>query len=343
MVLFELPTGWLADRFGRKPTMITGPIVFGIGWLITWLSVGLNGFIAGQVSMSLGHALMSGPPSALLYESLAARGRSADYLHEEAMQWRRVILGSCIAFFAGGVFAEYFGLSAAVLATSVLCFCAAPFAMLLDETRPRSSESAALESEATPVLAARCAQVFRNGEVLWLLALFALLFFLLRYSFNTWQPWIQKTSYDSPFFVGTLYASLSLFSLPFAKHTKSIAKRLGDEGSLLWCCALCALALVGLSFGPAAWLLPLIYLQQLPFALHRPLASAYANHRIPSDDRALVLSILSFVGRLGFALTFAIVMGGERPVEDDYFSVGLACLGLTAILAFLRPRARPKD
>lgn len=339
MVLFELPTGWLADRVGRRLPMILGPAFFGGGWLLTFASEAMPGFIAGQVAMSLGHALISGPPSALLYEHLDAHGLAHRYLHEESLQWRRVILGSCIAFFLGGSVAHFFGIASAVLLTSLLCFCAIPFGVLVDESeRPRRDP--ATPTSAKSAIKTRIAKVLSDGEVLWLLALFALLFFLLRYSFNTWQPWIEKTRLDGSFFVGCLYASLSLFSLPFTKHTSRIAGRLGDEGSLLWCCALCAAALVGLSFGPSAWLLPLIYFQQLPFALHRPLAHAYANHRIDSRDRALVLSMLSFVGRLGFALTFALVMGDERAIEDDYFTVGLVCLGLTAVLTLARPRQR---
>lgn len=352
MVAFELPTGWLADRVGRKTPMILGPLLFGSGWFVTWgsdpvavdatASILLSGYALGQVLMSLGHALISGPPSALLFEHLQEHGRRESYLREESSQWRRVILGSSIAFLLGGIVGQSVSLGAVVLLTGGLCICAIPFAFAVDESR---RDAARLEADGVadgddtdaPVWT-RVWLTLRNPEVVWLGFLYVLLFFLLRYSFHTWQPWLEGTQHDDAFFIGALYASFSFFSLPFVRRTSRLNARFGDEATLLLCCALCAAALVGLSFGPAIWLIPLLYLQQIPFALHRPLAHAYANHRISSRDRALVLSMLSFVGRLGFSVTIALVLDNESVIQDDYFTVGLACLGLTTVLAIVRPR-----
>lgn len=340
MVVFELPTGWLADRVGRRLPMLLGPFFFGLGWLITWLGTTWNAFALGQVAMSFGHALISGPPSALLYELLHAAGRREDYLQEEGKQWRRVILGSAIAFALGGVIGHFVSLGAAVFCSALLCFAAIPFAACLRESKPATSKATPLLDASDEGLARRLTKTLLHVEVRWLLLCYVLLFFLLRFGFHTWQPWLAQSAGDEALLLGALYASFSFFSLPFVKLGPRLARRIGDEGTLVLLCAICAVSVLLLSTSSSLWLVPLLYAQQIPFALHRPLAHAYANHRVDSRDRALVLSTLSFAGRLGFACAFALLLDDDAAVREVYLDVGVVTLACAVVVGFARPGRR---
>ncbi|MCB9892043.1 MAG: MFS transporter [Planctomycetes bacterium] len=342
MVVFELPTGWLADRIGRRLPMVLGPIFFSLGWFVTWLGTTWHVFAIGQVSMSFGHAMISGPPSALLYEHLQTRGRAEDYLREEALQWRRVILGSAIAFGIGGLIGHFVSLGAAILTTAGLCLGAVPFALAIRETERPDQPSRADDPAAQRPLLTRLGHALHHAEVLWLVATYVLLFFLLRFGFHTWQPWLAGSAGDEPLLLGVLYASFSFFSLPFVRLAPRVTRRFGDEATLVGLCVICSVSILLLSTGSSIWLVPLLYAQQVPFALHRPLAHAYANHRIDSTDRALVLSTLSFAGRLGFAAIFAIALDDDDMVRDDYASVGVVTLVCALIVWWLRPRKQPR-
>ena len=338
MVLFELPTGWLADRIGRKRPMVLGPLLYATGWFLTWAADDFGGYAGGQIVLSLGHALLSGPPTALLYENLAAVEREDQYLREESAQWRRVVLGSALAFLLGGTLGQLFSLDLVVLVTAGLCACAAGFALRIDEAPGPSRGHDSRHGSKRQALPWRILTILRQREVLWVVLIYVLIFVLLRYSFHTWQPWLEAAQHDEPLTLGALYASFSFVSLPFVSLAPRLAKQLGDEVTLLLCCALLGISLIALSYGPSIWLAPFLYVQQIPFALHRPLVHAYANHRIPSTDRALVLSLLSVAGRLGFALTFAFILESDTVIERDYYSVGLVSLILLGALAVLRPR-----
>ncbi len=114
MVAVEIPTGLLADRFGKRLAMILGPALLALGFMILWSGGSFVVFFAGEVVLGLGHAVMSGPPSALLFETLRARGDAAGYhRHESHLQSLR-LFGTALSFLAGGFVAGAGGFGAAI-------------------------------------------------------------------------------------------------------------------------------------------------------------------------------------------------------------------------------------
>lgn len=79
VVAAEVPTGVLADRFGRKAILAIGALVNGVGCWVFALSHDVATFALGEVLFGLGTALVSGADSALLYDSLAAERREAQF------------------------------------------------------------------------------------------------------------------------------------------------------------------------------------------------------------------------------------------------------------------------
>ena len=80
MFVAELPTGVLADRFGRKRMLVLGPLLLAVGFatLLVWPTYA--GFLVGEVLLGVGHAVLSGPPAAILYEALREHGQEHRFL-----------------------------------------------------------------------------------------------------------------------------------------------------------------------------------------------------------------------------------------------------------------------
>lgn len=66
----EIPTGVIADRFGRKTSIILGSIVLSIAALIYGSIPNFYNFLLGEFLFAIGVALISGADKAILYDSL---------------------------------------------------------------------------------------------------------------------------------------------------------------------------------------------------------------------------------------------------------------------------------
>jgi len=79
----EVPSGVIADRLGRRATLLCGALVNGLGCWAFALAHSFTVFAAAELMFALGTALISGADSALLYDSLAVDRREKDYARAE--------------------------------------------------------------------------------------------------------------------------------------------------------------------------------------------------------------------------------------------------------------------
>jgi MFS family permease len=78
-LFLELPTGALADLWGKRVTTILGYAIVTIGAILFALSRSYEAFILYALVAGLGSALVSGARDAWLYDSLKAANREEDY------------------------------------------------------------------------------------------------------------------------------------------------------------------------------------------------------------------------------------------------------------------------
>lgn len=83
IVLMELPSGWMADAWGRKKTLILGSILGSAGILFYSFSYGFWAFAVAEIILGVGHSCVSGADSALLYDSLKSEGKTEKYVRHE--------------------------------------------------------------------------------------------------------------------------------------------------------------------------------------------------------------------------------------------------------------------
>ncbi|MDO8954988.1 MAG: MFS transporter [Gammaproteobacteria bacterium] len=112
--LLQAPLGWLSDRFGRKPIIVSGLIVFAIGSLIAAISHSIEGVIIGRMIQGAG---------AIGSTVLAL---TADLTREEVRTQAMSIIGMTIglsfmsAMILGPLLSSYVGLSGIFYLTAFL-------------------------------------------------------------------------------------------------------------------------------------------------------------------------------------------------------------------------------
>src|SRR5690606_17643772 len=80
MVVFEFPSGYLADRIGYRRCLILAFALWTIAWPIYGYAGSWVGVASAELLLGIGMALISGCDTALLYESLLADDREHEFV-----------------------------------------------------------------------------------------------------------------------------------------------------------------------------------------------------------------------------------------------------------------------
>jgi MFS family permease len=101
-LLAEVPSGGLADKFGRDKVVRLGQILAGSGLLIQAVGSSFMPFFVGQAIMMVGVSLVSGADEALFFERLKFSKSSTDWRKLVTRGSQVALIGTVVATIAGG-------------------------------------------------------------------------------------------------------------------------------------------------------------------------------------------------------------------------------------------------
>lgn len=105
IVAMELPSGWMADVWGRKKTLILGSILGAAGFAVYSLSHSFLWFILAEIILGVGYSFVSGADSALLYDTLLENNKEKEYVKQEGRITSAGNFAEAIAGVIGGLLA----------------------------------------------------------------------------------------------------------------------------------------------------------------------------------------------------------------------------------------------
>lgn len=100
--LFEIPTGYIADRFGFRCSMLLGAAMLTAANLLPIIHAGYTSFLYHFLAIALARSLISGASSAYLYEYLKSQNASEIYKKVEADARFYSLIGRIAAWAAVG-------------------------------------------------------------------------------------------------------------------------------------------------------------------------------------------------------------------------------------------------
>lgn len=166
VVVLEIPTGYLADVFGHKRSIIAGTIFATLGFLQYYVADGFIGFLGAEMLLAFSISFISGANQALLFDTLKAHAKESLY-----KKYQGYLLGfgniseAAAAILAGFVAALYTLETVFLIQWIVLAF-SVPLAFTLREIVDRKAVE-------TPTLMKIISGSFRENERLRYLNLFA--------------------------------------------------------------------------------------------------------------------------------------------------------------------------
>lgn len=325
VAFMEIPSGYLADMVGRRTTLILGAVLGTLGFIIYGLSYSLTGFIIAEITLGLGGSFISGSDSAMLFDSLTADDRRADFLRYEGRITAAGNFAETIAALCGGLIAAFAGYRDVYLLQAVIAATAIPAALFLVEP-PRATFSRRpgmkhiLEICRTTLLVDR-----KLASAILLSAVTGVATLCMAWSAQVFFVYHGLSELG----ITPLWICLNLTVAIVAAFSIQVKEFIGAKVSmLLIICYLPAgyIFLGTLPFLPAIISLFLFYGVR---GYATPVLKDLINNHCEPSVRATVLSIRSLIIRFGFAL-----IGPGIGIVSNHFSLPLA-LALAGILLLI--------
>jgi MFS family permease len=307
-VLFEVPTGVVADTRGRQFSYVLGALTLILStllYLVMWqLHASLWGWAIASILLGLGFTFFSGATEAWLVDALRATGFHG---HLEHVFGRAQTIGGAamlVGSVSGGLIAQVTNLGvpyvvrAAVLGVTLVV--AVRFMRDQGFTPDRNVSAAAAIRN---VVRGAVDGGFRRPPVRWLMLAAPFSFGAGIYVFYAAQPYLlelygDKTAYGVAGLAAAIVAGAQIVGGLIVSRVRRFFTRRTDALLIGGVLNVVLLVLVGLV--SSFWIaLVLLAGWALVFAIEAPLRQAFLNGLIPSQQRATVLSFDALMGSAG--------------------------------------------
>lgn len=345
IVLFELPTGFVADLYGRKLSVVLSFFVIGAAGVIFRLSTIFWSLALAEIVQGLGETLKSGAFEAWVVDSLKEERQDQEIRGVFATGIRFERAGYLLGLVAGG----YLGAHQITVIWYPFILghllCAAIGLTLMRERKAPSGE--APQEKRRSRLCETIGEglkVIRGQRFLVILFVFS---FLGNFGYETvdqyWQVHFSEDLGVNPRYFGWMVGISSAAVILFVTAINRLLGRFRDvryglvvlEGTAAIC-----VAVLALTVSPTAAAGLFLALETFR-GFKKPLFLDLLNRHIPSQVRATLLSLESLLGSLGEVLAGLIIGGLAFYLGIRFcFGLGAVVLGL-AILVLLLSARRP--
>lgn len=292
--IFEVPSGILADKLGRKKVIVFSVACFTLSLFIFAVSHSFIFFALESAIFGLGIASMSGADSALIYESLKKDDKKEYSDNAFSLLNGSITLAMVISLPIGGFLAQY-SIDIPIYATCVTSTIALVIVIFLEDgassnTRNKSSLS---------IMRANFYFVLKDRPKLLILQALNTISFgiILSLSYLN-QPLFESYKIDIKYF-GLIMLVTYFFSTAFTLAAPTIKKRLGIASTLFIVNVISGVLLIIVSKVSIIFigLLALMGSKSIN-AIKNPIYQTFLNEQIDKRDRSTILSIISFFGSI---------------------------------------------
>ena len=328
VLLVEVPSGILADRFGRKPLLLAAGVMSISGFLFFGLGAGLL-VLVGYVGFGIADASYSGADSALLYDTLEPLDRSDEFEPRLGRLNGLIMAGFAGMTVAGSLMVEWTSLRFPILLSAALTLPSLLIMWRVTEPPRRGGRSSIRSIGGTAV-----ATLFTTRSM-WSVVLFQVVVTQAIILMATLQQPVLLAHGAPLWSLGVFIAAQMLLGAGASWLSGPVGERLGLRWMLLIVPAASALTLLaGASDLP--WTYALFVFPAAGFHIVFPHASGFLARRVSERERATVISIASMAASAtSVAVTPLLgLLADRRGLDTALIVAGLAFTGL-ALLAYL--------
>ena len=340
-VIFEVPTGVVADTRGRRFSFMLGAatlLVSTLLYLVMWnLNAPLWGWAIASILLGLGFTFFSGATEAWLVDALSATGFTGTL---ESVFGRAQVVGGgamLIGSVSGGVIAQATDLGVPYIVRAAMLGVTLVVAWwFMHDLGFKPERGVSPVTAVRTVIAGAVDGGLRNRPVRWLMLAAPFTVGVGFYAFYAFQPYLLElfgdpNAYGIAGLAAAIVAGAQILGGLTVARIRRLFKRRTDALILGGVLTVVLMALIGLttSFVVA---LALMTVWCLIFAMTSPLRQAFINGLIPSQQRATVLSFDALIGSSG-----GVIAQPALGRTADVFSYGTSYVVAAAIQALAIP------
>jgi MFS family permease len=354
MVLFEVPTGVVADTVGRRASYLLGTVTLAASTLLYVLLWQLEGpfwaWALVSVLIGLGFTFFSGAVEAWLVDALTATGFTGEldsvFARGQMVAGAAMLTGSV----AGGFIAAWWSLGVPFVLRGIVLMVMFAIALRLMRDLGFSPDRRGRPlAEMRRIASASIDYGWRVPAVKWLMVESLFTGGVGIYGFYALQPYLLELWGDPEAYLiaglsAAIVAGAQILGGMAAPWIRRLFRR--RTSALIVTAALSAATLVGVGAIESFWpVIALTVVWGLLFAASMPIRQTYMNGLIPSRQRATILSFDSLMGSSG-GVWAQPVLGRAADVwgygPSYLMSAGIAAAALP-FLALSRRQNAPAD
>jgi MFS family permease len=319
MFVFEVPTGVVADNFGRKKSVVAGIFVTAIGLLVYYVVDSFLWFCVAEGFAALGCALMSGSLEAWIKTTLNANGSTKSSSEVFSFGEKIGKIGTIVGGMAGG-FVGYYSLSLPLLISSIgLVFSGFVTIKIIDESSfKREAFSVGIwKKHMKETVTGSLDIIGKQRNILNLIFVSVLLMIGVQSLNMMWSPYFETEIgyYLIPYMWGLIQGSmlLGIFVINYC-----VKRKVPDKLLVVISTSISAVGVLLCGLLPYGWLVLMFFVtHEFSRGAYLPLEKAYLQDNIHDETkRATVASFQSMIVR--FAAGIAWLTSG---IVADYMSI----------------------
>lgn len=322
MIVLQVPAAAMADRWGRKPALILSGMLFAAAITFFGLATNFWLILGSYLVWGIAFALLSGTESAFIYDTLKELDRDGEYQRVYGMGWAVAMAAALAGTLLGAPVAAATSLPFPIIVSGGLAAVAAVVAFTFREPLP---EDRGPHGPSYGDIIWESAEIVRRSP--------AVRYSLLYFGLVTIGA-VGTIFFFQPFLVrhGASLGTVGLWQTPMrvagilgALAAHRLMARMGERWTFYAAPAVIVVSYTVLAAWDSVYAQAMFPLLNFAVVLTQPSVTDYLNRRVPSEQRATVISLTNLI-RSVILIPSAPIMGA---LAQESLALGFAAGGIT--------------
>jgi MFS family permease len=307
IVIFEIPTGVFADKFGRKTLLVIGAVLSVFEFIILLFAYEFWTFALVVFLTGISSACTSGAWNALLYDSLLADKKQESFEKIVGRMNSLDFIAALLAALSGSVLAKYVGFEFNYIVSAASMFLGMVLTLLLKEPPRKGQLKKNEKSQSDFMVYVRKSITFykTNPKVVTIITNAMGIAACITFLDEFWQLYLDEIGFSVLFF-GLFSACISLARIPGNLLAAYLLIYFKAQSIILFILGITTVCFFMTAIFPGVIGLFMIILIFLASGVIDPVVTGFLHHHGSSEIRATIESVQSLIESI---ITFTVGIG----------------------------------